>query len=102
MYHTLPEYYSVVLDSKSMSKLFEEMFKNYDMNVLPSVSGEPLKISTGMYINDMVPISPVNMVGELYSPDFQQGFYRESLTLAYLASPHPLLIYIPTSLPLAY
>ncbi|XP_066937040.1 glycine receptor subunit alpha-2-like [Clytia hemisphaerica] len=63
-----------------MSKLFEEMFQDYDMNVLPSVSGEALNISTGMYINDMVPINPINMH---YSMDIYFRQYWRDHRLAY-------------------
>jgi len=52
----------IALSTKDMSAIFQSIFSDYDLNVLPSKDGGPLNIKCGIYINDMVPVEPINMV----------------------------------------
>ena len=56
-----------MLNSTSMTSIFDRLFENYDPKVMPSEDGSPLKIRAGIFINDMVPLQSMNMVRRLFT-----------------------------------
>ena len=73
-----------MLNSSAMSTIFEKLFKNYDMNVIPSENGDPLDIYTGIFINDMVPLESLNMVSSnFYSSHSNKNHYNREHSQRY-------------------